>query len=210
MSRARALAVVTAAALLVAPVALALPPVETVIEQLDEARTRPGAVEVRGTLTWGPFTAEPVRLEVERGAAPRLRFAGQDVRADWTDPELDVVLRLLGAALAAPDLAEALRGMGRTLEESVQTLAFMPPQPSATAEESALVYVLGGPLGARAPRLYVARDTYLLLGVDFPAPEGVYELRASEHALGAGWFPAHLTVMRGERTLLELRLEAGE
>lgn len=210
MSRARALASVAVAILLATSAARALPPLETVVEQLDEARSRTRSVEARGTLTWGPFAAEAVRLELTPGEAARLRFAGQDLRADWNDPELDIVLRLLGAALAAPDLAEALRAMGRTLEERVQTLAFLPPAPGELSEEGELVYVLGGPLSARTPRLYVARDTYLLLGVDFPAPEGVYELRAREHALEGGWFPARITVTRGERTLLELNLSGGE
>lgn len=192
----RAGAIVLVLALMAQP-ATALPPLDTIVEDLTRFRAASGDVTGRGLLTYGPFQDVPVRLQRNWNEVPVLLFADTRLEADWTDPALDIVLRMVGAALSAEDLFAAVEDMGRSLEPMVQTLAFRGDE---------LVYVVGGSLLSPAARITVSRDTYRLRALELPMPEGVYALVMSEYELAAGWFPSSVTVRRDDRVLFDLRL----
>lgn len=190
-------ALLVISALFIAPAAEALPPLDTVLEQLTRFRAATDDVTGRGRVTYGPH--DDVRVELTRNWSepPTLRFNRRDFVADWADPDLDVVLRLVGAALSAEDLPAALTEMGRSFSPEVAGLVL---------REGVLTYVLGGPPQDPTVHLYVERDTYRLVSVELPMPEGVYRVELADYSLAEGWFPQTISVHRGERTLFVMRL----
>jgi hypothetical protein len=179
----------------------ALPPYATVMEDLEAFRQQAGDLEGTGQLTYADFQGEPVRW-FRPGSGPlRLELAQATLEADWQNTDLDIVLRLLGAALGREPLSEALTELAEPLVTEVTTLAFI---------EDRVVWVIGGDLAERATRLWIDRDTFRLLRLEALTPDGLYRLDLSEYTLAGGWFPAHASVSRGRRVLLELSLaEAG-
>jgi hypothetical protein len=175
----------------------ALPPLDTVTNGLEDFRSRTGDVVGNGTLTYGSFHDVAVHLVRGWESPLRLELADATLIGDWNDGQLDVVLRLLGAALSAESLDDALRELGRSLEPAIETLAFVDDTP---------VYVLGGALDAPTAHLWVERDTYRLRAIDLPMPEGVYVIELNEYTLAEGWFPSEIVVRRGETSLLRLTL----
>ena len=179
------------------PFAVALPPLENIFEQLDRFRSATGDVYGSGALTYGIYSEADVVLYRTWGSPPRLEVAGNTLVADWVDEDLDIVLRLLGAALSAEDLNAATVAMGRTLSPEVHTLALL---------DSEVVYVIGGPLDLPVVHVVLERDTYRLRRLDMPLPEGVYTVELDDYELAEGWFPSTIEVRREERVLLRLQL----
>ncbi len=174
----------------------ALPPVDTVTEQLSRFRSATGDVTARGRLTYSTFDRQSVRLTRPWDEPATLRVDGETLVLDWRQDELDIVLRLVGACLSADDLVAASSSLGRTLLEEVHTLSML-------GEE--LVFVVGGST-ATFPRILIERDTYRLRRFDFPLPEGVYQVELSDYELASGWFPSRIRVTRDERLLFEMTL----
>ena len=182
---------------LYSPSAVALPPLDNVLEQLDRFRSATGDIHADGELTYGVFAGADVVLHRTWGSPPRLEVAGSTLVADWADEDMDIVLRLMGAALSAEDLSAAVVAMGRTLSPEVHTLALI---------DSVLVYVIGGPLDSPVVHVVLERDSYRLRRLDVPFPEGVYLVELSDYELADGWFPSTIEVRREDRVLLRLDL----
>lgn len=167
------------------------------IEQLDRFRAATGDLRADGQLTYGVFSAADTVLHRTWGGPPRLEVSGSTLLADWSNEDTDIVLRLLGAALSAADLGEAVIALGRTLSPEVHTLAIW---------DSVVVYVLGGPLESPVVHILVERDTYRLRRIDIPFPEGVYRVELNDYELAEGWFPRTLLVRREDRVLLRFEV----
>jgi hypothetical protein len=199
--RASLIAIVAAISLAGVRLALALPPFEVVMAGLTELRSSTGDVVGRGRLTYGDWVDAEVTLQRDWNQPPRLIVGSVELEADWRRPEADMALRLLGAALAAEDLAEAIRATGRSLEPRVQTLVLVDGQPA---------YLVGGAPDSLAARLTIDRETFRLLAIDLSMPDGAYRVVLADYDLAAGWSPALIQVWREDRCLLELRLDQVE
>jgi hypothetical protein len=178
--------------------AFALPPFQDVMEQLERFRSETGNLRAEGSLGYADQRDVAVEMHCSRGTAPLLTTSRSELRADWTDGSLDLVLRLVGAVLGASELAPALEQLGYALEPQLQTLLYLGDD---------LVYVVGGSQSAPVLRLYVERDTYRLRQVDFPTVDGMLVMHLDDYRLADGWFPSRITVEREQQSLFRLQLD---
>lgn len=118
--------------------------------------------------------------------------------SDWTSatPDDDMVARLLAAFCGTGPLAEAVAGLGYTLEGDELGFA-----PSPGADGDPLVRRIGGPLAAVWVEPGIHRPRLLRIGRD----ETSWSVIALTYgALSNGWFPERLDVKRGEDTVASL------
>ncbi|MCA9564959.1 MAG: hypothetical protein KC561_15790 [Myxococcales bacterium] len=183
--------------LLMPGMANALPPFDEVIEEVEKFRSESGDIEGSGELTYLSHRGRSVSLERSWGEPPTLSLGTHDLVLDWTDPGVDIVLRLVGIALSAEDLGEAFEANGIHLTERINTIWFLDDRPT---------YALGTDLEGYGLRVHIDRDTYALVGIDLPAEGGPYVLRLSNFDLADGWFPQDITVTQEGDVLLSLHL----
>jgi hypothetical protein len=180
-----------------AATATALPPYTTVASNLERFRGATGDLTGTGRLEYGGARGRATLVR-RFGEPPRLRAGSTEHVADWRDPALDPALRLLGVALGASDLEEALGALGRPLTEDIWSLAFL---------DGVVCYILGGALGVAPAHVWLERDTYRLRRLEVSLPDGRWAVALDDYDLAAGWFPARVTVSREGREVLRLELD---
>lgn len=173
----------------------ALPPFDEIIEGLSAFRSSAGDVVGQGLLTFGEWESEEVELRRFWDDRVELSVDGEVIVVAWSDTDADLALRLVSAALAADDLSDALRTLGRSVEPNVETLAFI-------ADE--IVYVLGGALDSPTTHLYIERDLYRLRRIDVPMPDGQYRVELASYELDNGWFPRSIIVYLETQKLFQI------
>jgi len=181
--------------------AVALPPLDNVLSGLERFRSLTGHLRGECRLTYSSRVGEILELDRPWNEPPRLTSSTESLVLDWADGGLDMPLRLVGATLGAEDLSEALRAMGRWLEPDLQTLAFIGDD---------VVFVVGGPLSAATPHVFIERETYRLRAVDLPMPEGNYRVELNHYSLADGWFPGEIVVMLQGEVVLQLTVSSIE